>query len=124
MALNRRNIIQLASLIEARREALRLEIGEDMERTRRDSYPELAGPTPDTGDEAVADVITDQNRAELMRDVEELEQLDAAHRRLADGTYGICVDCGVNIPLARLQAQPAAPRCMACQQRHEKTYRK
>ena len=124
MALNRRDLIQLASAIEERRAALQQEIGEDMERSRRDTYPELAGATPDTGDEAVADVVTDQHRAELMRDVDEFEALEAARRRLADGTYGVCVDCGGEVGLERLRAEPAAARCIACQTRHEKTYRK
>ena len=41
--------------------------------------------------------------------------------RIAEGTYGDCIDCGVAIPLARLQVQPAAARCIACQERHEQT---
>jgi RNA polymerase-binding transcription factor DksA len=32
------------------------------------------------------------------------------------------VDCGTDIPVARLRAQPAALRCVACQGVHEKTY--
>ena len=45
------------------------------------------------------------------RAVEALEAL----RRIEDGTYGICVDCGVTIPPARLQVKPEATRCIACQ---------
>jgi RNA polymerase-binding transcription factor DksA len=38
---------------------------------------------------------------------------------LARGDYGVCEDCGEPIGAARLQAQPAALRCAACQQRFE-----
>lgn len=53
-------------------------------------------------------------------DSEELERVEAALRRLEDGSYGLCVDCGVAIAPARLQAAPDAPRCIACQEKLEK----
>ncbi len=49
----------------------------------------------------------------------ELEQVLAARRRLHDGTYGICVDCGDDIRAQRLEALPATPYCTACQAVHE-----
>jgi RNA polymerase-binding protein DksA len=61
-------------------------------------------------------------QAERERDVDELRQIAAAKERMARGKYGECVDCGVEIPLARLQAQPAAARCVPCQQRYEQTH--
>jgi len=42
-----------------------------------------------------------------------------ALQRIQDGTYGICVDCGRNIPAARLQVKPEATRCVGCQSEHE-----
>lgn len=53
-------------------------------------------------------------------DNEELDRLDAALRRIEDGSYGLCVDCGVGIPAARLHAAPDALRCIACQEKFEK----
>lgn len=43
-----------------------------------------------------------------------LGEVDAALARLAAGTHGVCVDCGQPIPAARLEARPAASRCVAC----------
>ena len=123
MALNRRDIIQLASLIEERRDALLDEIRREVARGRDGSYAEVAGATHDAGDEALADMVADLANAEVTRDLGEVRGLDAALRRIADGNFGICVDCGSDIPLARLQAQPGAARCIECQARHEKTYR-
>ena len=49
------------------------------------------------------------------REAAELEAIDAALKRIADGSYGLCVQCGVSIPAARLHAQPTAERCVSCQ---------
>ncbi len=49
----------------------------------------------------------------------EIKAIEAALQRMAAGLYGLCTDCGAAIPAARLQAAPEAPRCIACQQRHE-----
>ena len=40
-------------------------------------------------------------------------------QRLEDGKYGICVDCGKEIPAARLEALPEAIRCVEDQRRYE-----
>lgn len=51
----------------------------------------------------------------------ELAAVGAALRRIEDGTYGQCTDCGINIPPARLHAAPEAARCIDCQQKAEHT---
>jgi DnaK suppressor protein len=53
------------------------------------------------------------------RETAELRLVDAALARIEAGTYGQCVDCGVEIPAARLQAAPHAARCIACQEKTE-----
>ena len=123
MALNRRQIIELAYGMTERHNALLEEIRNDVARAREEPYASVAGATPDIGDPAVADLVADLGEAEVTRDLGELRALEAALKRVADGTYGLCLDCGGEVPFARLQAQPAAGRCLACQQRHEKTYR-
>jgi DnaK suppressor protein len=42
-----------------------------------------------------------------------LAEIDAAERRLADGTYGICVVGGEPIDEERLAARPTATTCVA-----------
>ncbi len=49
----------------------------------------------------------------------ELAAVDAALQRIADGSYGQCTACGIEIPLARLHAAPEAERCIDCQERAE-----
>jgi DnaK suppressor protein len=44
----------------------------------------------------------------------QLTAVDAALARFEAGTYGVCVVCGAPIGEERLQARPAADRCIAC----------
>jgi DnaK suppressor protein len=49
----------------------------------------------------------------------ELEQIRAALKRIADDSYGECLDCAEPIDLRRLLALPATPFCTSCQSAHE-----
>ena len=49
----------------------------------------------------------------------ELDQIDQALKRLDQGVYGICIDCGMEVATERLHALPQAARCMACQEKAE-----
>jgi RNA polymerase-binding transcription factor DksA len=57
--------------------------------------------------------------ADQLRAARQLRALDAARRRLADGSYGACIACGRDIEIDRLIAYPAAERCLGCQNGHE-----
>ena len=48
-----------------------------------------------------------------------LVDIDAALKRIDDGTYGTCVSCGNEIPLGRLEAHPAASLCIDCKRQAE-----
>ena len=71
-------------------------------------------------DWAQADAERDLAFALCEREAEELNAIDAALKRLANGEYGQCHDCGVAIAAARLEANPLATRCVACQAHAEK----
>ena len=42
-----------------------------------------------------------------------------ALRRIEEGTYGICEECGEDIPIARLKARPVTNYCLDCKTRME-----
>ena len=44
----------------------------------------------------------------------DLARIEAAERRLRDGDYGWCDECGEEIPDGRLAIDPMAERCVAC----------
>lgn len=44
----------------------------------------------------------------------EITLIRSALKRIADGTYGLCVRCGTEIPEGRLDAIPWTPLCRSC----------
>src|SRR5437763_1794566 len=68
-----------------------------------------------TEDWVLADILGDLDIAMVTRDIQELQEIEAALARIEDGSYGTCRDCGEPIGWPRLNAQPTAMRCIACQ---------
>jgi len=66
---------------------------------------------------AAASQVFEQQRDLALRDrnTEHLAEVDAALRRLDDGTYGACLRCGRPIAPERLEALPWAAHCIECQ---------
>ena len=52
-----------------------------------------------------------------------ISKIDAAIRRIDDGTYGFCEETGEPIGLRRLQARPTATLSLEAQERHERRER-
>jgi DnaK suppressor protein len=46
--------------------------------------------------------------------LQEIHQIREALNRIAQGTYGVCAKCGVDIDPKRLKALPTATRCISC----------
>ena len=55
----------------------------------------------------VVDALGNEARTEVSKIARALDQIK-------NNTYGICIDCGETIPMARLEAQPFADRCIRC----------
>jgi DnaK suppressor protein len=77
------------------------------------------GANPDQLDLAQAYRSKERRSALLKQSRQQLEQVEAALRRLDEGTYGICVSCGAPIAPSRLKVLPQAPLCVKCQERQE-----
>ena len=73
-----------------------------------------------TEDDALADAAAKMDVAMVIRESRELQDIEAALARIADGSYGICIDCGGEIGRARLKAYPTAERCLPCQEKNER----
>lgn len=66
--------------------------------------------------EAATDAdLREHDLREQVRLREKEMRLLAALEAIKAGTYGICVDCGTEIPERRLQRVPDATRCVPCQ---------
>jgi RNA polymerase-binding transcription factor len=47
-------------------------------------------------------------------EIREIQQIGEALKRIAEGTYGVCSQCGEDIDPKRLKALPTATRCISC----------
>jgi RNA polymerase-binding protein DksA len=110
---------RLAAALRARRAVLMEELRAELAASGEQHLVDLAGKVHDTGDESVADLIADLDAARMDRQVAELRGIQHALGRMNEGSYGQCADCSEDIGLARLEVQPAASRCVGCQDRHE-----
>jgi RNA polymerase-binding protein DksA len=86
--------------------------------------------TDDSGEETaydnhLGDTATDTYDRELGYTLEEnsehvLSDIDAALKRIDEGTYGTCTNCGKQIAEERLEARPWATLCIDCQRERER----
>jgi RNA polymerase-binding transcription factor DksA len=111
----------VAAELAKRKAQLVQEVQAKVQESRALSTDTAPGEVVDGGDVSQAAVLAEVDRAEAERDMAELALIEAAERRLADGTYGYCLDCGIAIPVSRLRANPVATRCTQCQTQRERT---
>jgi len=88
---------------------------------------ELVDPGRDSGERLGAgsddsvETLTNEFDEGMEDDIQSsLDEVDEALKRITDGTYGICIDCGQPIPDKRLEALPASARCIECQSKSER----
>jgi len=70
----------------------------------------------DSGDQSVSSLSTESlfERSSQRRTV--LRLIEAALRRIAEGSFGVCVTCGEEIKERRLEALPWTQFCLRCQE--------
>jgi DnaK suppressor protein len=74
---------------------------------------------PDMVDQAVLDSQVDfklriRGRQKLL-----IQKIQRALERIEDGSFGICEECGEDIPVKRLKARPVTTLCIVCKSRVE-----
>ena len=76
---------------------------------------ELRKPLSADSEERATD-LENQDALEGIKssEIQEVHQIQGALRRIAEGTYGVCVQCGADIDPKRLEALPIATRCISC----------
>jgi RNA polymerase-binding protein DksA len=109
--------------LEQERSRLRAALHAAQEESGQTQYSEVLGrASGDSSDEALAVTLGDISAARVDHELRALQALDAALGRIDEDDFGLCDECGAAIPVARLIINPAATRCVACQDRHEHTY--
>jgi DnaK suppressor protein len=109
----------LAAELRRRRAALLKEVADteaDLAWIAEDREPELE------------EVAQEQRLARLLarlddRGLAAVQEIEAALRLIIAGTYGICVECGEDIAVARLRALPTATLCIECAREGERARR-
>lgn len=87
--------------------------------TMADSLGELSLYDNHPGD--IGDALFERGKDVALRDNAHvmLEEVEAALKKMAAGTYGICEKCGRPIDEERLEVLPWATRCFDCQRLDE-----
>jgi RNA polymerase-binding protein DksA len=111
------------ALNERRRQVV--EAIEYLHKENRGSLEEETGDLAVGPDQHLADIATETVDREIDYTLEEhderlLGEIDAALKRIEDGTYGTCVNCGAQIPPERLEAMPWATLCIDCKRKEER----
>jgi len=114
-AKNRYN--ELKKMLEERRRELLSEVQGRMRDVRSDGNKDR--DVLDQGESSEVDIQEDIEFALIQMKSETLTKIDAALRRLEEGTYGDCFECGDQISEARLRALPFAVRCKDCEEARE-----
>jgi DnaK suppressor protein len=121
--LTKKDRLAIRAALEAQRAHLLQGLKSALEDSGQTQFTEVLGRSSgDSADEALAVTLGNLSAARMDHEVRTLQALDAAFKRLDAPDYGLCEDCGGNIPAARLIASPTATRCVACQERFEHTH--
>lgn len=78
----------------------------------------------DAAESSEAHIQDDIGFALIQLKAEMLTKIETALRRIDEGDYGDCVECGAAITEARLRALPFAVRCRDCDAAREATDRR
>lgn len=82
-------------------------------RHENSNHPDLADRASSESDRAIELRARDRQRKLISK-------IDAALKRIDDGTYGYCEETGEPITLKRLDARPIATLSLEAQERHER----
>jgi DnaK suppressor protein len=90
------------------------------EHLREHRHDVRAEPVPDDAyGEAARLQLEDLAIGTIMRERQMLDEIEEALDRISEGQYGICEDCGDDIPERRLKALPWARLCVPCAERRQ-----
>lgn len=118
--LDERQRAEFSRKMRGRHVTLQREAAAALRDTGDPQHAALAGQVHDLQEQALADVLDDVRLADVRRDLEEMHDIEQALARMHAGGFGQCIDCGVSIGFARLEAYPTAKRCLGCQESYER----
>ncbi|HLD99111.1 MAG TPA: TraR/DksA family transcriptional regulator [Bdellovibrionota bacterium] len=75
---------------------------------------------PDEADITSSELETSMRMRLRNREALFLKKIDEALRRISNGTFGECEQCGEDIDFRRLEARPTATLCVHCKEDQER----
>jgi DnaK suppressor protein len=127
LVLSNKRSVMSPQFTHRRLKAFRLEIEELLESLLDELKPNAVymrrvecSEVSDRAEEADRDWASLLTRADLNRQLTEIQACHEALSRLDEGVYGECIECGESIELNRLSANPVTLRCLVCQAEFEK----
>lgn len=111
--------INLRRALIKRREEIVKEAKIEISKYIRGETKQLVDTALDDGDWSIIDLSEDISLKQLSTHRETLLKIDEAIRKLNEGTYGKCEDCGEEISEERLRILPFAIYCRDCQEKKE-----
>lgn len=109
----------LHRILMAKRQEVMREIEADLGQSLTEDQQRRLESARDVGDQALMDLERELGISLLEMRNRKRQLLDEAIWRLAEGTYGLCAECGVEISEKRLAAVPFAKLCVECQSKQE-----
>ena len=94
--------------------------GDALNKSQRDAAGDLSGYSFHMADMATDNFDREFNLGLASNEQNLLNLIEAALRKIKDGTYGVCETCSKSIPQKRLLAMPYAAMCIECQEIEEK----
>jgi DnaK suppressor protein len=100
-------------------ELQRLEVLQLLTRLQCETHSLDADSTKDSADRCVIGTSKESLFQQSSQRRTMLRLIEAALRRIADGSFGVCVGCGDEVPDRRLLALPWTQFCIRCQEELE-----
>ncbi|MDX9714796.1 MAG: TraR/DksA C4-type zinc finger protein [Dissulfurispiraceae bacterium] len=111
--------LRLRRLLLQKRQELLQESKNEIRKYVSGEKRQLVETVLDDGDLSVVDLSEDINLKKLSTHKDMLTKIDIALRKITEGTYGICEECGEEISEARLKVMPFAIYCREDQEKKE-----
>ena len=97
---------------------------DSLNKSQRDASGDLSGYSFHMADMATDNFDREFTLGLASNEQQSLNKIDAALRKIDEGTYGDCEECGKAISQKRLMAMPHACLCIKCQELEEKKKRR
>lgn len=115
-ALTAAQLNELKQLLLARRRELQAEMAQNLANM---APAEPSGSVSQDESARLKNQTREVDSALTSLDAADLARIDRALEAMDEGSYGLCDECGCNIPFERLKVEPMTQHCVACKSKWE-----